>query len=77
MRINRLTDGQTHDGHNDMTIARWPSNEKIKDEAVFPPLHKIITTINFSRVFYPFGELSSIFIKSKIVVCKPLEFGRV
>ena len=28
-------------------------------------------------VFYPFGELSAIFIKLKIVVCKLFQFGRV
>ena len=27
--------------------------------------------------FYPFGELSAIFIKFKIVVCKLLQFGWV
>ena len=34
---------------------------------------KFLVTSNFSfsnSVFYPFGELSAIFIKSKIVVCK-------
>ena len=31
----------------------------------------------FPGVFFPFGELSTIFIKSKIVVCKQFEFGRV
>ena len=28
-------------------------------------------------VFYPFGELSAIFIKFEIVVCKLFQFGRV
>ena len=28
-------------------------------------------------VFYPFGELSAIFIEFEIVVCKLFEFGRV
>ena len=31
----------------------------------------------FHSVFYPFGELSAIFIKFKIVVCKLFQFGRV
>ena len=34
---------------------------------------KLLITSNFSfshHVFYPFGELSAIFIKSKVVVCK-------
>ena len=37
-------------------------------------------TSNFSfsnSVFYPFGELSAIFIKFKYVVCKLFKFGRV
>ena len=41
---------------------------------------KLLVTSNFSfsyRVFYPFGELSSIFIKIKIVLCKLFQFGRV
>ena len=35
---------------------------------------------NFSfshSVFYPFGELSAIFVLKKIVVCKLFQFGRV
>ena len=31
----------------------------------------------FHSVFYPFWELSAIFIKFKIVVCKLFQFGRV
>ena len=31
----------------------------------------------FRSVFYPFGELSAVFIKFEIVVCKPFLFGRV
>ena len=31
----------------------------------------------FHSVLYPFGELSVIFIKFEIVVCKLFEFGRV
>ena len=41
---------------------------------------KSLVTSNFSfshSVFNPFGELSPIFIKLKIVVCKLFEFGRV
>ena len=41
---------------------------------------KLLVTSNFSfsrSVFYLFGELSAIFIKSKIVVCKLFQFGRV
>ena len=41
---------------------------------------KLHVTSNFSfshSVFYPFGKLSAIFVKLKIVVCKPFEFGRV
>ena len=41
---------------------------------------KLLITSNFSfshSVFYPFGELSNIFIKFKIVVCKLFQFGRV
>ena len=41
---------------------------------------KLLVTSNFSfshSVFYPFGELSAIFIKFKIVVCKLFQFGRV
>ena len=39
---------------------------------------KLLVTSNFSfshSVFYPFGELSAIFIKFKIVVCTLLQFG--
>ena len=41
---------------------------------------KLLIMSNFSfshSVFYPFEELSAIFIKSEIVVCKLLQFGRV
>ena len=41
---------------------------------------KFLVTSNFSlslSVFYPFGELSAIFIKLEIVICKPFQFGRV
>ena len=39
---------------------------------------KLLVTSNFSfshRVFYPLGEISAIFIKFKIVVCKLFEFA--
>ena len=41
---------------------------------------ELLNMSNFSfshSVFYPFGELSAIFIKSEIVVCKLFQFGRV
>ena len=41
---------------------------------------KLLATSNFSfsrSVFYPFGKLSAIFIKFKIVVCKLFQSGRV
>ena len=41
---------------------------------------KLLVTSNFSfsdSVFYPFWELSIIFIKLKIVLCKLFQFGRV
>ena len=41
---------------------------------------KLLITSNFSFshcVFYPFEGLSAIFIKLKVVVCKPFEFGRI
>ena len=41
---------------------------------------KLLVTSNFSfshSVFYPSGELSAIFVKFKIVVCKFFQFGRV
>ena len=41
---------------------------------------KLLMTSNFSFshiVFHPLGELSAIFIKFKIVVCKHFQFGRV
>ena len=40
---------------------------------------KLLVTSNFSfphSIFYLFGELSAIFIKFKIVVCKLFQFGR-
>ena len=40
---------------------------------------KLLVTSNFSfthSVFYPFRELSAIFIKFKIVVCKLFQFGQ-
>ena len=38
----------------------------------------VMSYFSFSHsVFYPFGELSAIFIKFKIVVCKLFQFGRV
>ena len=39
---------------------------------------KLLVTSNFSfshSVFYPFGELSAIFMKFEIVVCKLFQFG--
>ena len=41
---------------------------------------KLLVTSNFSlfhSVFNPFGELSAIFIKFEIIVCKLFQFGRV
>ena len=41
---------------------------------------KLLIMSNFSfshSVFYLFGELTSIFIKSEIVVCKLFQFGKV
>ena len=41
---------------------------------------KLLVTNNFSfsySVFYPFGELSAIFIEFKIVVCNFFQFGRI
>ena len=41
---------------------------------------KLLVTSNFSffhSVFYPIGELSAIFIKVEILVCKLFQFGRV
>ena len=41
---------------------------------------KLLVTSNFSfshSVFYPLGELSSIFMKFEIVVCNLFQFGRV
>ena len=41
---------------------------------------KLLVTCNFSfshSVFYPFGEITAIFIKFEIVVCKLFEFGIV
>ena len=41
---------------------------------------KLLVTSNFSfshSVFYPFWELSAIFVKWKNVVCKLFQFGRV
>ena len=43
-------------------------------------VEKLLLTSNFSfshSVFYLFGELSAIFIKFEIVVCKLFQFGRV
>ena len=38
----------------------------------------VMSNFSFSRsVFYQFGELSAIFIKLKMVVCKLFEFGRI
>ena len=41
---------------------------------------KLLIKSNFffsHSVFYPFGQLSSIFVKFEIVVCKLFQFGRV
>ena len=41
---------------------------------------KLLVTSNFSfsrSVFHPFGELSAIYFKLEIVVCKLFQFGRV
>ena len=38
----------------------------------------VTSTFSFSHsVFYPFGELSAIFIKFEIVVCKLFQFGSI
>ena len=45
-----------------------------------PEKEKLLLTSNFSfslSVFYTFRELSAIFIKFKIVICKLCQFGRV
>ena len=47
---------------------------------VFHKHKQLLVTSNISfahSVFYPFGELSEIFIKFKVVVCEPFHFGRV
>ena len=62
--------------HNDTFCRPWRTN-------LFKTLwekEKLLVMSNFSfshSVFYPFEELSSIFIKFKIVVCKLFQFGRV
>ena len=41
---------------------------------------ELLATSNFSfshSVFYPFGELSAIFIKFEIFFCKLFQFGKV
>ena len=41
---------------------------------------KLLVTSNFSfshSVFYLFGEFSAVFVKIEIVVCIPIDFGRV
>ena len=41
---------------------------------------KLLVLSNFSfshSVFYPFGKLSAIFIKSKIIICKLFQFDKV
>ena len=41
---------------------------------------KLLVTSNFSfshNVFYPFGELSTIFIKPETVICKFFQFGSI
>ena len=41
---------------------------------------KLLVTSNFSSshsVFYPFRKLSVVYMKIKIVVCKPFPFGRI
>ena len=41
---------------------------------------KLLVTSNFSfsnSVFFPIGELSAIFIKFEIVICKLFQFGKV
>ena len=47
----------------------------------FPKQALVFTCLQYksceNTVFYPFEELSSIFIKFEIVVCKLIQFGRV
>ena len=41
---------------------------------------KLLVTSNFAfshSLFYLFGELSAIFLKFEIIVCKLFQFGRV
>ena len=46
-RTHGRTDGRTHDGHNAMTIARWPSASGAKNEK-----KKDFETSIFMRHFY-------------------------
>ena len=62
--------------HNDTFWRPWVTSllKKLWEK------EKLLVTSNFSfthSVFYPFRELSGIFIKFKIVVCRPFQFGPV
>ena len=69
--VKELTLSQTSPGFYVSAVqAFWKHWEK----------EKLLVTSNFSfshSVFYPFGELSAIFINFEIVVCKLFQFGRV
>ena len=57
-----------------LSVCRTSHLKTLREKKKLP----VMSNFSFShRVFYPFGELSSIFIKMKIVFFKLFQFGRV
>ena len=74
----------TSTGISQLTLSQKSPSFYMSAEQVFRKhwgkKEKLLVTSNFSfshSVFYPFGELSAIFINLEIVVCKFIQFGRV
>ena len=67
-------------GMSSLTILNPFPNFLGFDMSAAQVIWKLLVSSNFSfshSVFYSFGKLSAIFIKSEIVVCKPFKFGGV
>ena len=71
-------------GKKKLTLSQTSPGFYVSTEQVFLKKlwekEKLLVTSNFSfshGVFYPFGDLSAIFVKFEIVDCKLFAFGRV
>ena len=67
-----LTVSQTSPGFYESAVQIFLKTRWVEEKLL------VMSNFSFSHgVFYPFGELSAIFIEFKMVVCKLFQFGRV